>query len=74
MTVELKGIWQMARPETVKLGRGGPEYSPMEKNPSSQLRTFTLPGAAQNPSEAIEIKILEKDTENSSNSSECPRS
>lgn len=59
MTVELKGIWQMARPETVKMGKNGPEYKPMEKNPSSQLGTFTLPGAAQKPSEAIEIKILD---------------
>lgn len=72
ITVELKGIWQTARPETVKTGKDGPEYKPMEKNASSTLRTFTLPGAAQDPSEAIEIKLLDKKTGKRSNSSECP--
>lgn len=70
ITVELEGIWQMARPEKIKMGKDGPEYSPVEKDPRSQLRTFTLPGAAQDPCEAIEIRILDKETGNRSNSSE----
>lgn len=61
----------MAHPEKVRTGKGQ-EYRHMEESPSSTLRTFTLPGAAQHPSEAMEIKILDKENGKRSNNSESP--